>query len=206
MELFGRAHSVYVRSVRLCLEEKGIAYDLVHVDPFAPEGLPGWYNALQPFGKVPALRDGSVELFESDAILRYLEARYPNPPLMPAGDPVSLGRITQIMRIMDNYAYFSMVWSVFVPFSRDGAGKQPVEEGLARSRRVLEVLDRLMPGESFLAGDSITLADTHFLPAFVLFSGVPPGSEMLAAFPRLDNWLLRMKERPSVLATAGPLG
>ena len=206
MQLFGRAHSVYVRSIRLALEEKALAYELVHVDPFDPDGVPDWYSPLQPFGKIPALRDGDFELFESDAILRYLEARYPEPALTPLDDPLRLARMTQIMRIMDNHAYPSMVWSVFVPLYNNAPGRMPLEEGLAESRRVLDVLDGLMPGEAFLAGDRLTFADTHFLPAMVLFAAVEPGERMIAEFPHIAGWLERMRVRPSVERTRTPVG
>ncbi len=206
MQLFGRPFSVYVRSVRLALEEKGLAYELVHVDPFGPDGVPDWYPALQPFGKIPALRDGDLELFESDAILRYLEARYPDPALTPADDPAAQARVVQIMRIMDNHAYPAMVWSVFVPLFRDTPGRMPLDQGLAESRRVLEVLDGLMPGDGFLVGDRLTLADTHFLPAMVFFAAVEPGAEMIDEFPRLAGWLDRMRARPSVERTRTPVG
>ena len=144
-DLYGFAPSVYVRSVRLALEEKGLPYALHEVDPFKPGGPPAWYAALHPFGRIPAFRDGAVALFESDAILRYLEAAYPLHPLTPA-DPVGIARMTQVMRIMDGYAYPAMIWSVFIVLVRgEERGRMPLPEGLAQSRKVLEVLDRLMP-------------------------------------------------------------
>src|SRR3546814_15987322 len=65
-ELYGFAASVYVRSVRLALEEKRLPYTLHEVDPFQPGGPPDWYLALHPFGQIPALRDGDLVLFEWD--------------------------------------------------------------------------------------------------------------------------------------------
>ena len=108
IEVFGFAASVYVRSVRLALEEKRLPYALRELDPFQPGGPPDWYRALHPFGKIPALRDAGFELFESDAILRYLEAAYHDPPLTPP-DPRGVARMTQVMRIMDAYGYPAMV-------------------------------------------------------------------------------------------------
>lgn len=206
LDLYGFAASVYVRSVRLALEEKGLPYTLHEVDPFQPGGPPDWYLALHPFGRIPALRDGSLELFESDAILRYLEAAHPGRPLtLP--DPVGIARMTQVMRIMDSYGYPAMIWTVFIMLARGHQqGRLPLEEGLAQSRLVLRTLDRLMPpGSGFLAGDAITLADTHALPMLVYFAQTAPGREMLAEFPRQAAWLARMRARPSVAATRSPL-
>ena len=205
-ELYGFAASVYVRAVRLALEEKRLPYTLHEVDPFQPGGPPDWYLALHPFGKIPALRDGDLVLFESDAILRYLEAAHPRHPLTPP-DPAGIARMTQVMRIMDGYGYPAMIWTVFIMLSRGQAqGRLPLPEGLAQSRLVLRSLDRLMPaGAEFLAGDALTLADTHALPMLVYFAQTAPGREMLREFPRLDAWLAGMRTRPSVAATRSPL-
>ena len=201
-DLYGFAPSVYVRSVRLALEEKGLPYRLHEVDPFQDGGPPDWYRAMQPFGKIPTLRDGAFELYECDAILRYLEAAYPEHPLTPS-DPRGVGRMTQAMRIMDAYGYPAMVWTVFIVHSRDHAqGRLPMEQGLAQSLLVLETLDRLMPeGAAFLAGDAVTLADTHAMPMMVYFAETGPGRELLAGMPRIEAWLERMRQRPSAVAT-----
>lgn len=206
IDLYGFAASVYVRSVRLALEEKGLPYILHEIDPFQPAGPPDWYLALHPFGKIPALRDGELELFESDAILRYLEAAHPGRPLTPP-DPVGVARMTQVMRIMDGYGYPAMIWTVFIILARgQEQGRLPLEEGVAQARLVLRTLDRLMPeGAGFLVGDELTLADTHALPMLVYFAQTGPGAAMLAEFPRLAGWLAGMRARPSVAATRSPL-
>ncbi len=206
MELFGYAASVYVRSVRLALEEKRLPYVLREVDPFQPGGPPDWYRAIHPFGKIPALRDGGFELFESDAILRYLEAAYPERPLTPT-DPQGVARMTQIMRIMDAYGYPAMVWTVFVMEARGREeGWMPLAEGVAQSLRVLETLDRLMPeGAEFLVGDALTLADTHALPMMIYLAETEIGRNVIAEVPRVAGWLARMRQRPSTVATRSPL-
>src|SRR3546814_9876658 len=129
-----------------------------------------------PFGKIPALRDGDLVLFESDAILRYLEAAHPGHPLTPP-DPAGIARMTQVMRIMDGYGYPALIWTVFIMLARGQAqGRMPLPEGLAQSRLVLRTLDRLMPAAAgFLAGEAIPLADTHTLPLQVYFAQTAPG-------------------------------
>lgn len=181
-------------------------YTLNEVDPFQPGGPPAWYRALHPFGKIPAFRDGGVELFESDAILRYLDAAYPERPLTPA-DPPGVARMTQVMRIMDGYAYPAKIWTVFVMLAREREeGRLPLDDGLAQSRTVLEVLDRLMPqGSEFLVGNTLSLADTHALPMLIYFAETEPGRAMLADVPRLNGWLTRMRRRRSTIATRSPL-
>src|SRR3546814_6111137 len=105
--------------------------------------------------------------------------------------------MTQVMRIMDGYGYPAMIWTVFIMLARGQAqGRMPLPEGLAQSRLVLRTLDRLMPAAAeFLAGDALTLADTHTLPMLVYFAQTAPGRAMLREFPRLDAWLAGMRAR-----------
>ncbi|WPZ33758.1 glutathione S-transferase family protein [Thalassobaculum sp. OXR-137] len=201
MKLYGCPFSVYVRTVRLCLEEKGLDYELVPVDPFDPAGLPDWYGDLHPFGKIPAFEDGDVRLYESDAIQRYLEARYPEPPLLPT-EPGALARAVQAMRIMDSYAYPAMVWTIFVSEARDvETGWMPRDKALDVSRKVLAELERWLGDGPYLAGAALTLADTHFLPALDLFCLTAVGREMMDAHPRVRDWCERLRARPSAIAT-----
>ena len=204
MILYGRPYSVYVRTVRLCLEEKGLGYTLVPVDPFDGSGRPEGYGALHPFDKIPAFQDGHVRLYESDAILRYLEARHPDPPMLPT-EPVALARAGQAMRVMDSYAYPAMVWSLFVTEARGADnGWMPRDQAVAQSRTILAELDRWLADGPWLAGDALSLADTHFLSAIDLFARTETGSTMIDAHPTVRAWWQRLRARPSAVATAFP--
>lgn len=74
------------RKVRLCLAEKGIAYEAHHVNLAAFEHHTDWFKKLNPTGKVPALLIDGVPFIESNQINEYLDETYPEPSLMPA-DP-----------------------------------------------------------------------------------------------------------------------
>lgn len=80
-EIIGSTRSTYTRVVRMVCEEKGIAYTMTDVLLGAPE-----LSAIHPFGKMPVLRHGDVELFESKAIATYLDRRFAGPQLLPS-DP-----------------------------------------------------------------------------------------------------------------------
>jgi glutathione S-transferase len=75
-EIIGSTRSSYTRVVRMVCEEKGIDYALTEAELGAPEVF-----AIHPFGKMPVLRHGDVELFESKAIATYLDRRFPGPTL-----------------------------------------------------------------------------------------------------------------------------
>src|SRR5262244_2064840 len=74
--VFGAPYSVYVRTVRLALEEKGIAYELVPVDIFVPDGPPPEHMMRHPFGKIPAFEHAGFRLYEAGAITRYIDEAF----------------------------------------------------------------------------------------------------------------------------------
>ena len=77
--IYGPAYSTYARTVRLALEEKGVDYDLVEVDLLAGATKAPEHLARHPFGKVPAFEHDGFELYETDAIMRYVDAAFPGP-------------------------------------------------------------------------------------------------------------------------------
>ena len=105
------------------------------------------------------------------------------------------------MRIMDNYAYPSLVWGVFVEEVERGRPIEPEE--IERARNVLTVLAGLM-GRPFLAGDQVTLADLWAAPMFAYLRLAPTGKKLLSGYPELEAWLALMMARPSCMATGYP--
>lgn len=198
--LFGAAYSVYVRIARLVMEEAGMSYGLVEVDVFSKDGAPADCAARHPFGKIPAFEHDGYRLFETDAIAQYVIGVTGNRDLLPEG-PRERSRAIQIMRIMDNYAYPSLVWGVFVEEAEHGRTSEPEE--VARARHVLAVLDGLMR-RPFLAGNQLTLADLWAAPMFACFRLAPTGGKLLDEFPALQAWAELMLARPSLMATRFP--
>ena len=88
-----------------------MAYERVEVNPFAPE-VPASYLALHPFGRVPALVHDGFALYETGAIIRYIDRAFPGPALQPT-EPRALARMDQMIGIVDAYAYWPMVRQVF---------------------------------------------------------------------------------------------
>ena len=206
--LHGAAYSVYTRIVRLVLMEKGLSYDLREVEVFGPGGPPKAYLALHPFGRIPALEHGSMRLYETGAITRYLDAAFPEPPLLPTS-PRRRARVDQIIGILDSYAYRAMVWDIFVERIRAPAqGRVPdearISAALPHARTCLEALEALQDGRRFLVGSRLTLADLHAIPILAYFVMTPEGRALMREFPVLGAWWARISARPSVSATRSP--
>ncbi len=194
LTLHGWDHSTYTRSVLLALLEKGLDYDLITVDPFAEEGLPADYAALQPFGKIPALVNGDFRIYETTAILSYLEEAFEGPSLLPT-KLRRRARMQQIIAILDSYGYRALVWDIFVNL-REGT---PDEALLARGRKVgrtllAELADK-MEGP-LLCGEAISLADCHLAPILCYGLATPEGRELVAEQPAVLDWWERVQARP----------
>lgn len=207
--LFGAAYSVYVRAVRLALEEKGVDYDQEEVDIFAEGGPPAGHLARHPFGRIPAFEHDGFRLYEASAIARYVDEAFPGPALQPSG-PRQRARMNQAIGVLDAYAYRTLVWDIFVERVRKPArGLRPDEPliatAVAKAETCLDALAAIMGDGPWLAGAQFTLADTHAAPMVVYFRLAPEGRTLIDARPTLAEWWSRMKRRPSLGATRSPM-
>ncbi|MBI1776107.1 MAG: glutathione S-transferase family protein [Proteobacteria bacterium] len=207
--LFGAAYSVYVRIVRLALEEKGVPYDLEEVDIFAPSGVPSAYLDRHPFGRIPAFEHQGFRLYETNAITRYVDAAFPGPPLQPRGIR-ERARMDQIVSVLDNYAYRTLVWDIFVervrlPQQGRVSDEEKIRAALPRAKACFEALDRLREEHPFLAGPELSLADLYAAPMLAYFAKAPEGAALLLKFPHLSRWWEQIRQRPSMAATRSSL-
>ncbi len=200
--LFGASYSVYVRIVRLALEETGVPYDLVEIDVFDKERIPADYGERHPFGRIPAFEHDGFRLFETDAIVGYILDRFGDGGLTPS-DVRDRARMRQIMRIMDNYGYRALVWGIYVEeMERDRAGQLRRDEQ-ERATQCLGVIEGLAAPD-FMVGTGLTLADLWVLPMLTYLKLSPSGAILVRNAPKLSAWLDRMQDRPSVQATRFP--
>ncbi len=206
--VFGAAYSVYVRIVRLALEEKGAPHRLEEVDIFAEGGPPTGYLARHPFARIPAFEHEGFRLFEAAAITRYVDEAFAGPALVPP-DTRGRARMNQVIGLLDAYAYRAMVWDVYVervvvPRKGGTSDEKKIAAGLKTAGTCLVALDDIMGGGDFLAGPAVSLADIHAAPMFECLLDVPEGTALLDRQPPLGRWWARMAARPSMAATAVP--
>ncbi len=206
--VYGLEDSVYVRIVRLVLEEKGIGYDLVPIDPFADGGPAADYLQRHPFGRIPAFEHDGFRLYETGAIVRYMDEGFDGPSLQPA-DPRARARMNQLVSIADSYAYRTLVWDVFVErINKPARGEAPDEARIAaalvNSRVCLGAITGLMDDGPWLLGEKLTLADLYLAPMIDYFLATPEGQASVAQHPELASWWRRVAGRPSMQATAFP--
>jgi glutathione S-transferase len=201
----GARYSVYTRIVRLTLEEKGVAYRLVEVDIFAPEGPPAGYAARHPFGRIPAFEHDGFRLFETGAITRYIDEAFSGPPLQPT-EPKQRAAMNQIISIMDSYGFRTLVWDVFVERVRkDAPNEDVVQAALPKAKTILQALTDIKATNPWFSGVAPSLADLYVAPMLILFRLAPDGAALLATRPELVDWLQQFNERPSAWRTRFPI-
>lgn len=202
--VYGSDYSVYVRIVRLALEEKGIDYELVPVDIFA-DTPPAFYRGLQPFGRIPAFEHHGFSLYETGALTRYIDEAFDGPALMPA-TAQERARVNQIISIADNYAYPNLVWGYYVELiSKPAAGDAPDEQKMEEARRMtrlcLDAISELAGPLPWLAGGTIGLADLYLAPMVDYFLKAAEAREAFGPRPRLTAWWEAVSQRPAMTAT-----
>lgn len=205
VKLYGAAWSVYVRIARLALEEKQIKYDLLEVDVFAETGVPQEHLKRHPFGRIPAFEHGEFRLYETGAIVRYIDDAFPGCRLVPA-DPKARAKVNQIVGILDAYAYRTLVWDIYVErvvSAREGriANEHKIAAALPRAALCLSELTRLSDDGGFLIGDDVTLADLYAAPMFACFMQAPEAASLMQGCEKLIDWWQGFTTRNSMLRT-----
>lgn len=201
--LHGWRYSVYSRIARLALLSKQVEHRTIEVDPFVE--LSQAYLRLNPFGRVPALTHGALELFETGAITRYVDRAFQGPALQP-DDSAALARMDQVISVVDSYAYRPMVRQVsshafFRPFFKEPSSREEIDAGLEASRKVLAFLDRVAVEGVVLNGRDFTLADCHVAPMMDYFVRADEGKAALSSHLALQEYWDRMSALDIMKAT-----
>lgn len=191
--LCGFAASNYYNKVKLALLEKGV--------PFQEELA--WVGetdkAASPLGKVPYLKTEDGPLCESTVILEYIEAKFPQHPLLPS-DPFAAAKVRELVRFIELHLELvarNLYPETFFGGKVSDAAKEKTGKQLEKNIAAFAQLSRFTP---FMAGDSFTLADCAAAVHLPLVSGATRiiyGRDYLADLPVRD-YLKRIGERPTV--------
>jgi glutathione S-transferase len=203
VEIRGIPQSTYTRVVLMACQEKGIDYDLKPVPPHSPE-----VTAIHPFGKVPVMRHGDVELFESKAIATYLDRAFPGPALMPA-DPrlAALAEqwISAVNTVMDGTLIRNYLFQYIFPKTADGKpDRKGIDAVTPAVREQIQLLDKAVAKTGYLAGDQLTLADLNLMPILYYIKQFPEGAEAITGAKHLSAYYERNAARPSFKDTVPP--
>lgn len=196
--------SPYGRAALATLVEKNAAFRFVPVEPGTMKSEP--HLSLHAFGRVPVFEHDGFRLYETQAILRYLDRVLPAPALTPT-DPRAAARMDQIMGICDWYLFQGC--NSIIGFQRIvrprlmglPADEAVIAQALPRAHVVMTELSRLLGGNSYLAGAQVSLADILVAPQMDFLAQTPEWEPLTAERPNLPAWLARMNARKSLQAT-----
>lgn len=190
--------STFARRVAMAMIEKNIPHEKVLVDMAARAHRSPAYLALNPYGRVPTLVEDDFVLYESTAILDYLEARFPAPPLVPV-DARGRARVAMHMKLCDLQLARQAGTIIFPKRFLSPARWNHDAMALAKAEieTHLAILDPQLSGRSYLVADAYSLADLCYTPflQFLPLMGITPP-------PAVAAWAARLLQRPSASQTA----
>jgi glutathione S-transferase len=232
IQLYQFSQSTCSQKARLCLAEKGIAYDRIEVNLKTREHLEDWSLQINPNGVVPSMvHDGAV-ILDSSVICEYLDEVFPEVPLAPR-DAVGRAAMRAWMRFLEEVPttairvptfnkIFSKVdtssenadfetWTDKMPLRKafyrrmqqGGFAAKDVEDSLERLRMTLNRAERQLTSTPFLAGDEFSIADIVLIPTIVRMEDLGLDEEW-AGLSAFTQWYERVKARPSFDTTYYP--
>ncbi len=202
--LYGYKYSVYTWIARATLLEKAVTYDYIEINPFAPN-FDDAYLQIHPFKRVPVLEHDGFILYETSAITRYIDQAFSGPKLQPSSAK-KLGRMAQIISIIDAYAFQPMMRQAFTNRVVCKKFNLPTDEeafanAMVESKTVLRAINHLTENSIFLCGDDISLADLQFAPVVDYFQAFEEGRELLNESDKILTWYNSIRTRPSIKDT-----
>ena len=201
MKIYGFPLSPFVRKVMVVANEKGVEAEIVPANPMAPEEE---FLACSPYKKIPAMDDDGFKLADSTAIAVYLDAKHPEPALLPA-EPEARAKAVWFDEVADTVVMAAGGPMVFNRFVKprvlgqdcDEAAALAAEEAIAGR---LDYLENTLGEDGWLDGE-FSLGDIAIASTFRTFEYT--GWALDAdKYPKIAAWNARVRERPSWKAAA----
>ncbi|KAJ8766499.1 hypothetical protein K2173_022558 [Erythroxylum novogranatense] len=210
IKVHGVPRSTCVARVLLCLQEKGLEYDVVQLNVTAGEHKQQPYLSLHPFGQIPAFEDGDVTLFESRAINKYLANKYKDvgTNLLQSASFLESTIIDLWMEVESqqfNPPMSTIVMQTLVnPIFGKHTDQKIVETELAKLGQVLDVYEERLSKNKYLAGEHYTLADLHHIPYLVYFMKSPHATAVTSR-PHVSAWWDTISSRPGTVKVSSEM-
>ena len=190
MKIIGSYVSPYVRKVLVCMELKGLDYE---VDPITPFFGNDEFRRLSPLCRIPVLIHDGLVLTDSTVIAEYLDEQFPDPPLMPK-EPKERARARWLEEFADTRLGDVFIWGLFYPkLVHPNVWKEPGDQGRIDKSlstdipAALDYLEGELPESGYLFG-AIGLADIAIASFFrnAAYAGFTPDP---ARWPRVASFV-----------------
>jgi len=200
LEIIGGARSNFVRAVRMCAEEKGVAYEHVSAMPHSDE-----VKAINPQGQIPVMQHDELVLCESQAIARYIDTAFDGPPLVPT-DPKAAGPVNQWVAATANGVDQLLMRNYVVEyaFHKDEDGnvvRTKIDRALKRFPRMFSMLENAVSA-GYLGSSEFSMADCFLVPILNATKNFPEGEEAFNNSDALKGYFDRVAARDSFKNTA----
>lgn len=197
--LYGFPISTYVRTARIALAEKGVAYELLPFEPNTEEMI-----AVNPTGKVPAFKHEDFVLYETLAITKYIDQAFDGPALQPA-DAKERAIMNQWISYINAYVFQELIHEIALfRFEIMPLDQSVLDAAIPKANAHLALLDKTLSTNNYLTGSQASLADYFLYPILAFFGMIPEGS-LLADYSGVSAWMTRMEEKSSVKESAPTL-
>ncbi|ABD27326.1 glutathione S-transferase-like protein [Novosphingobium aromaticivorans DSM 12444] len=202
MKLYGALLSPFVRKIAVVATEKGLSFEMARGGPGSTDPE---FIACSPLGKIPAIDDGGFQLADSSAIAVYLDARYPEPRLIPE-DPQLRGKAVFWDEFADTVLGASGLKILFnrlvgPKLLKTGGDEAIALQGEAELPRWVDWFESVVPGQGWLLGETFSLADIAVASTFRTLAYVGHGVDA-GARPGTASWYDRVTARPAWAAVA----
>jgi glutathione S-transferase len=197
--LYHTIQSPFARKVRIAMAEKNVAYEKVVLDLAKGDNRKPEYLRLNPHGRVPTLVVDGIPIYESTAIVEYLNEAFPEPPLLPK-NLIERARVRMIEETIDGSFIQALRAVLFNVFRLPEPERNPkaAEEGRRQIAWHNQWLDHELAGREYLVNGGFSIADIAGLCAVEfqrrLEIGIDPRNRDLV------TWYERIKARPSAHA------
>jgi glutathione S-transferase len=184
------------RRVWITLLEKQIPFEPIIID-LDGEQFQSEFTAINPLQRVPAIVDNELRIFESLAILDYLEAKYPMPELMPKElDKLAISRMISMVSLTELQPAAITLTKQLMGLAIDPTR---VEKARQRSLSILQFFEDTIANRPYFTGNTFTIAD-------IVAGTLVPSASMfgisLDPYPELSAWIERLSQRESFQQTA----
>ncbi|KDR68560.1 hypothetical protein GALMADRAFT_256820 [Galerina marginata CBS 339.88] len=200
LKLYGSKVSTCTKRVAVVLHEKKVPFELIDIDFAKGENKSPEFLKHQPFGQVPYIDDDGFILYESRAISYYIASKYPNQgtPLIPSelkANALFMQASSTETAAFNDYAEKAVAETVFKPYHGLIPDKAVFDKLIAGLGAKLDVYDKILSKQKYLAGDEITLADLYHLP----YGSMLPvaGSNIIETKPNVKRWFEDLTSRSS---------
>lgn len=216
IKVYGTYYSPATNRALVVLHEKDVEFELVSTSVLEREEKKPEYLALQPFGMVPLLQDGDVQIYESRAIARYIADKYEQQGTarLHGATLAERAQVEQWLEVENGT--FSVIALTLIKellykpaFFKASPDPKLVDEFSAKLSNVLDIYEaHLAHGHQYLAGEFVSIADLAHLPfAWLYFHVLGKEAELLGSRKHVAVWWTAISTRPAwkkVLAIAGP--